>query len=128
MTVQKEQMTRAHILVVEDETIVAMDIENQLLGLGYEVSAVVYSGEEAVQISTAQRPDLVLMDIMLEGEIDGIEASEIIRTRLDIPVVFLSAYADNSTLQRAKRTGPFGYVLKPFDHLSLHQVADGGMI
>ena len=103
------------ILVVEDEGIVAADIENSLLDLGYAVSAITNSGERAIEKARELLPDLVLMDIMLMGKLDGIDAGEHIRTHFDIPVVYLTAYSDRVTLQRAKLTEPFGYILKPFE-------------
>ncbi|MBW8041649.1 MAG: PAS domain S-box protein [Planctomycetes bacterium] len=107
-------MTSAKILVVEDESITAKDIQETLKGQGYDVPAVVLSGEEAVQKAESIRPDLVLMDIMLKGNVDGIEAAEQIRSRFDIPVVYLTAYADNEIIERARITEPFGYIIKPF--------------
>ena len=107
-------MKKSTILIVEDENIIARDIENKLKRLGYAVSGVVSSGEEAVGRVEVMPPDLVLMDIMLSGHIDGIEAAEQIRARFNIPVVYLTAYADEDTLGRAKVTEPFGYLLKPF--------------
>jgi len=113
-------MARANILVVEDESIVAMDIQERLRGLGYAVSAVASSGEEAIQKAAETHPDLVLMDIMLKGDMDGVEAAEQIRARFDIPVIYLTAYADENTLQRAMITEPFGYIIKPFEERELH--------
>jgi signal transduction histidine kinase/DNA-binding response OmpR family regulator len=110
----------AKILVVEDESIVAMDIKNRLVRLGYDVPSVAYAGEEAVEKATKICPDLVLMDIMLRGEMDGIEAARLILERLDVPVVYLTAFSDEDTLQRAKITGPFGYIIKPFEDRELH--------
>ncbi len=112
-------MTKAQIMVVEDEGIVAMEIEMRLKELGYVVSAVVASGDQAIEKVAEMRPDLVLMDIKLRGEVDGVEAAEQIRVRFDIPVVYLTAYADENTLQRAKITEPFGYILKPFEEREL---------
>jgi signal transduction histidine kinase len=112
-------MSKAKILVVEDEEIVAFDIENTLKDLDYEVPAVVASKEEAIIFAAEILPDLVLMDIMLQGSLDGIEAAQEIRIRFNIPVVYLTAYADSHTLQRAKITEPFGYVLKPFEEKEL---------
>ena len=102
----KGQLTK--ILVVENEGIVAMHLKNMLKSLGYAVSAVVFSGEEAIKKAAETHPDLVLMDIRLKGEMDGIEAAEQIRVRFNIPVVYLTAYTDDETLQRAKVTEPFG--------------------
>ncbi len=104
-----------HILVVEDELIIAENIRNELESIGYRASAVAVSGEEAVQKAVEMQPDLVLMDIKLQGAMDGVAAAEEIRSRFDIPVVYLTGYADEKTLQRAKITDPFGYVLKPFE-------------
>jgi PAS domain S-box-containing protein len=108
------------VLVVEDEMIVARDIENRLKNLGYTVVALASTGEEAVRTALDAVPDLVLMDIMLKGEMDGIQAAERINRELDIPVVYLTAYADETTLERAKITGPFGYIVKPFEQRGLH--------
>jgi two-component system, cell cycle sensor histidine kinase and response regulator CckA len=110
---------RPHILVVEDESILALHIRDSLISLGYRVAAVVDSGELALQEAEAKRPDLVLMDIRLKGEMDGIDTAEQIYARFDIPVVYLTAYADESTLQRAKLTAPFGYLVKPFEEAEL---------
>jgi len=112
-------MPKARIMVVEDESIIAIDIQNGLENLGYEVPAIVSSGEEAIHIAGELRPDLILMDIVLEGHIDGVEAADQILARFDIPVIYLTAYADDDTLQRAKITRPFGYILKPFDEREL---------
>ena len=107
-------MMKNTVLVVEDENIIAKDIENKLKRSGYVVVATVSSGEEAIKKTAEACPDLVLMDIMLAGDIDGIQAAEQIHTQFDIPVIYLTAYADENTLQRAKVTEPFGYLLKPF--------------
>ncbi len=112
-------MTKTKILVVEDESIVARDIGNMLLGLGYEVTGVVASGQEAVELARETRPHLVLVDIMLHGALTGFDAAEKIYTGYDIPIVYLTAYADEKTLQRAKKTEPFGYLLKPFEEREL---------
>jgi PAS domain S-box-containing protein/putative nucleotidyltransferase with HDIG domain len=112
-------MNKTKILVVEDESIVARDIRNMLLGLGYEVTAVVSGAKIAVQKAEETRPDLVLMDVMLQGEVTGVNAAEHIYTKFSIPVVYLTAYADSSTVQRAKKTEPFGYIIKPFEEREL---------
>lgn len=117
-------MSKAKILIVEDEIIVAMEIQERLKNLGYTVTAVVSYGEAAIQ-NTEQNPsDLVLMDIRLKGEVDGVETAKVISERFDIPVIFLTAYADNDTLQRAKITQPFGYILKPFEERELHTIIE----
>jgi two-component system, cell cycle sensor histidine kinase and response regulator CckA len=108
-------MARPQILVVEDESIVAEDMRAMLEGFGYAVPAIAFSGEEAVKKVLDTRPDLVLMDIVLKGQMSGIEAVERIRSRCNIPVVYVTAYADETTVRRAKVTEPFGYILKPFD-------------
>jgi PAS domain S-box-containing protein len=113
-------MARIKILVVEDEIIVAKDIKMRLENLGYSVSSLVSSGEEAIREVEENNPDLVLMDIVLQGEMDGIEAADQIRSHFNIPVIYLTAYADEKMLERAKRTGPFGYIIKPFDDRDLH--------
>ena len=112
-------MVRAKILIVEDESIVAFNIQNRLKGLGYAVVAVSPSGESAIQLAAQHHPDLVLMDIRLKGSIDGIEAAAQIRSRFQIPVVYLTAYTDEETLNRAKLTQPYGYILKPFESRDL---------
>lgn len=112
-------MRKTKILVVEDESIVARDIRNMLVGLGYEVTAVVPGAKSAVQKAQETTPDLVLMDVMLQGEITGVEAAEQIYTNFSIPVVYLTAYADSTTVQQAKKTEPFGYIIKPFEEREL---------
>jgi PAS domain S-box-containing protein len=112
------------ILVVEDESIVAMDIKHRLESMGYLVPAITSSGEEAVEKAAETIPDLVLMDIVLKGEMDGIDAAQQIKDSLDIPVVYLTAYSDERTLKRAKITGPFGYIIKPFEDRELHSAIE----
>ena len=107
------------ILVVEDEVIVAADIAGRLKKLGYAVTATVSSGEEAIEKVAENPPDLVLMDIVLKGHMDGVTAAEKIRINTNVPTVFLTAYADDKTLQRAKLTNPFGYIIKPFQQNDL---------
>lgn len=108
------------ILIVEDERIVARDIEKRLQRLGYRVSASVASGEEALRQIAVAPPDLILMDVQLKGSLDGIQTAEQIHASQGVPIVFLTAYADEDTLQRAKVTEPFGYIVKPFDERDLH--------
>lgn len=108
-------MGRAKLLIVEDEGIVALNIERRLEGLGYTIVGNVSSGEEAINVAEETCPDLVLMDIKLEGNVDGIEAAKQIRNRFQIPVVYLTAYTNEETLNRAKLTEPYGYILKPFE-------------
>ncbi|MGB9870023.1 MAG: methanogen output domain 1-containing protein [Methanothermobacter sp.] len=109
---------------MEDESIVAMDIKHRAEGLGYRVVGMAASGEEAIKLAREEKPDLVLMDIVLKGEMDGIEAAEVIREEMNIPVVYLTAYSDEKTLSRAKLTGPFGYIIKPFEDRELHSAIE----
>jgi two-component system, cell cycle sensor histidine kinase and response regulator CckA len=102
-------------MVVEDESIVAEDMKAMLEGFGYAVPAVAFSGEDAIKQACETHPDLVLMDIVLKGQMSGVEAVEHIRAHCNIPVVYVTAYADEKTVRRAKVTEPFGYLLKPFD-------------
>ncbi len=113
-------MEKPHILVVEDESVVALDIQNRLVNLGYDVPVIVSNGEEAIRKVETICPDLVLMDIKLKGEMDGVEAAEHIRTHFEVPVIYLTAYTDGPTLQRAKIAEPFGYLLKPVKERELH--------
>ncbi len=101
------------IIVVEDEVLLANDLKMSLENLGYEVCAIVDTAEKALELIERNQPDLICMDIVLKGKMDGIEAAEIIRSRWGIPVIFLTAYADNEILKRAKIAEPFGYLIKP---------------
>ena len=112
-------MEKSKILVVEDENIVALDIKNRLKKLGYSVPSIASTGEEAVKKAEITAADLVLMDIMLKGDMDGIEAAENIREQYNIPVIYLTAYADDKILERAKLTQPYGYISKPFKEKDL---------
>ena len=114
----------ATILVVEDDRVVARDIQQQLTRIGHTVVGVTAHGEASVQLAQEQSPEIVLMDIRLEGPIDGIAAAEQIRERCKIPVIFLTAYSDDETVRRATRAEPFGYLLKPFDESELRTAID----
>ncbi|MCU0574750.1 MAG: PAS domain S-box protein [Syntrophobacteraceae bacterium] len=107
-------MDPCRILVVEDEAVVAMDIEERLRRLGYEVAGHAVSGEEAISLAASRLPDLVLMDIRLRGAMDGIAAADEMRRRFSLPIVFLTAFSEDETLDRAKRIEPSGFILKPF--------------
>ena len=109
----------AFILVVEDEHIVARDIRAMLESLGY-TAGTAGSGEEALEKAAELRPDLILMDIVLKGRMDGIDAAAQVRDRLQTPVIYLTAHADEQTVQRAKLTAPYGYILKPFEERELY--------
>jgi EAL domain-containing protein (putative c-di-GMP-specific phosphodiesterase class I)/AmiR/NasT family two-component response regulator len=106
--------TQSKILVVEDEALAAENIARHLRKQGYEISAIVASGEEAIAKAYDLCPDLILMDISLQGDIDGILATHQITSQLNVPVVYMTAYADDKTLERAKSTNPYGYLVKPF--------------
>ncbi len=108
-------MEKKNILVVEDEVVIAMDLQATLIDLGHDVPEIVTSGEAAIQTALALHPDLILMDIHLSETLDGIDAAAAIMEVLDIPVIYLTAYADEETLKRASFTAPFGYILKPFE-------------
>ena len=110
----------AQILLVEDERIPALNLQQRLTRLGYDVPAVAASGAEAIALIEARRPDIVLMDIHIDGEIDGIETASRIAPELMIPVIYLTAYSEEATLQRAAATKPYGYLLKPFSERELH--------
>ena len=118
------RMTTTKILVVEDESIVARDLINRLNRFGYAVLGTVASGEEALEEIGRSRPDLVLIDITLRGSIDGIETAARIREEFGLPVVYLTAHSDDHTLERAKKTEPLGYILKPFEDRELHATLD----
>lgn len=113
-------MIEKKILVVEDESIVAEDLRDSLINLGYAVPSVVSSGEKAIRTAMDISPDLVLMDIVLQGEMDGIEAAKQIRLNYDIPIVYLTSYSDEQILERAKITEPYGYIIKPFKERELN--------
>ncbi|MCQ8104136.1 PAS domain S-box protein [Methylomonas sp. SURF-2] len=108
------------IMIVEDEGIIAMDIRKQLTDFGYEVVATAFSGGQAISLAHEHKPDLVMMDIVLKGDMDGISAARAISNTLHIPVIFLTAYSDPNTLRRAKATGAYGYLIKPFRPDELH--------
>ena len=112
-------MADEKIMIVEDEIVIAMELQRNLDNLGYTVTGIVSSGEKAVESAGTDKPDLVLMDIKLSGEMDGIEAAKRIHDRYEIPIVYLTAHADEKTLQRAKLAEPFGYLVKPFSEVEL---------
>ena len=112
-------MTPATLLIVEDQAVVAADLGDRLVRYGYKVCGVAASGEEALALAHQHRPRLALMDIRLQGEMDGIQTAEMLRHELDLPVIFLSAHSDEPTLQRAKNAAPYGFLMKPFDEREL---------
>ena len=113
-------MSKTNILIVEDESIVAKDIQHSLKKLGYIVVGICSTGEDAIKVTEEVKPDLILMDIMLKGEMSGIDAATHIREKYNIPVIYLTAYADESTLSKAKVSEPYGYIIKPFKEIDLH--------
>jgi PAS domain S-box-containing protein len=120
----EEQIAQESVLIVEDEKIVALHIKNRLESMNYHVVGAVPTGEEAVAMAEKKRPDVILMDIMLKGRMDGIEAAEIINETNSIPIVFLTASADDKSIQRAKITEPYGYLLKPFEERDLRSTIE----
>lgn len=111
---------KINILIVEDELLIAKNLSHKLQKLGYEIVGIVCSGADAIQRANEMKPDLILMDIVIKGDIDGIETAALINQELDIPIVYTTAYADDETLQRAENTGSYGYLLKPFKERELH--------
>ncbi len=112
------------ILIVEDELLVAEDIAFRLKSLGYVITDLLISGEEVLPSIEKEKPDLILMDIMLKGKLDGIQTHELINRKYKIPLVYLTSYSDEKTFSRAKLTQPFGYIIKPFDERELHTVIE----
>jgi len=117
-------MNNIKILIAEDEQIVAKNIEKRLTADGYQVVASVSTGEDAIEKAKLYSPDIILMDIKLKGNLDGIETADILRRNFQLPVIFLTSYADEETFQRAKSTEPFGYLIKPFDNKELNRVVE----
>lgn len=117
-------MENINVYIVEDESIVAKDIQNSLKKLGYNVLGISNNGEDALKNIAEQEPDIVLMDIMIKGAMTGIDVAEKVKSEYNIPVIFLTAYADESTLSKAKITEPYGYILKPFKEVDLHSTIE----
>ncbi|OLP17955.1 hypothetical protein BST81_12950 [Leptolyngbya sp. 'hensonii'] len=115
-------MLPTNILIVEDELLIAHNLARSLKKLGYQIVDVVSSGDAAIQSAAIKKPDLVLMDIVIKGELDGIETAAKIRQSYDIPIVFITAYADDETLGRAAEVSAYGYILKPFKEKEVHIV------
>ena len=109
------QKLKPKILIAENERMIAVDIKNSLHRISCDIIGIVSSGEEVISKVNKEKPDLILMDITLDGAFDGIETAEIISSKYDIPVIYLANYNDRETLQRAKITEPYGYLVKPFD-------------
>jgi CheY-like chemotaxis protein len=128
----RQPLTQSHnngyrILVVEDEAIIAMDIESILRKMGFSHPEIVHSGEESIQKVAAGRPHLVLMDIKLKGNLDGIQAAKQIFYHYHVPVVYITAFGDESTLKRANGTARFGYITKPFEEKELQSTIQNAL-
>jgi CheY-like chemotaxis protein len=117
-------VSSARILIVEDQFVVALDVQRRLSALGYSVAGITARGEDAVRMAGELRPDLVLMDVQLQGSMDGVAAAEQIRNDYGLGVVYLTAHADEATLRRVRDTQPLGYVLKPFDEHELRKAIE----
>ncbi|MBC7411477.1 MAG: response regulator [Bacteroidia bacterium] len=112
-------MSKINVVVVEDESIVSKDIQNSLKKIGYNVVGAAATADSAIALIEEFKPDVVLLDIMIKGEKSGIDVAEYIRENHSIPVIFLTAYADNATFNKAKNTEPYGYIIKPFKEIDL---------
>jgi CheY-like chemotaxis protein len=121
------EQKKINILIVEDEAIVALDLKNRLEGLGYSVSAIVATGEEAITKADAVRPDLVLMDIRLKGDLDGIAATRAIHAHSRVPVIYVTALTDQNTRQRSEATEHHGYLAKPLEDAELCAVIEAAL-
>jgi two-component system, response regulator PdtaR len=115
------------ILVAEDERIVAMDLKQTLQKLGYQVTSIVNTAVDAIQKVEVEKPDVVLMDIMLDSLLDGIEAAHIISYKYNVPIIYVTAYTDEHTLNRAKATQPFDYIIKPYDENKLREKIESAL-
>src|SRR5688572_4401634 len=115
---------RPAILVVEDERIVAKDLQQTLIALGYDAFAIASSAEQALARATERCPDLVLMDIRIQGKRDGVETAALLRERFSVPVVYLTAHADDTTMERARQTEPHAYLLKPVKSAELRSAIE----
>ncbi len=115
------------VMIVEDEFIIALDLKDIVKSYGYNVVAVATSGPDAVEKANKFEPELVLMDIMLKGKIDGVEAADSIRKKLDIPIVFVSSFSDEESVVRASKVSDYGYLVKPFDKEQIKAVIEAAL-
>ena len=106
-------MRNLNVLEVEDEVLIGLGLEQSLIKLGYQVNAIVSTGGQAIEMVKNEQPDIILMDIRLQGELDGVETAEIIQSQFDIPIIFQTAYAEESIIIKAKKTWAFRYLIKP---------------
>jgi len=113
-----------NVLVTEDEVIVRKDIERCLTQLGYNIIATADNGADAISLALKHEPNICLMDIMIKGDMNGIEAAQEIKSKIDVPVIFLTAYADEDTLSKAKVAEPHGYILKPFKDVDIQTAVE----
>ena len=113
------KMKKISVLIVEDEIIVSKDLEYSLKSLGYNVVGCVATGVKAIELAKKSKPDIILLDIMLKGEMSGIDAAGIISKTLNIPFIYLTAYSEENTIEEAKKTGPYGYIVKPFKEIDI---------
>jgi len=118
----------SNILIVEDEKIIAEDLRLTLSALGHKIIGVATTGESAIKIAGAFRPDFVLMDIMLDGEVDGVQAAEQLKVDYNIPVIYVTAYSDEKTRKKAEMTEPLGYINKPFEERELLDIIEKAYI
>jgi CheY-like chemotaxis protein len=114
-----KKMLNLKILIVEDEIIVAEDLKQRLENLGYNIVGIAAKGRDALKITGETNPDLILMDIMLKGELDGIDTAQTIRNVYNIPFIYLTGSTDNTIRERAETTKPLGYIIKPFDDIGI---------
>lgn len=121
-------MKDVELLICEDERLIALDLERRLDNLGYYVSAIATTGQDAIELARERRPDLVLMDIRLEGTMDGINAAEVLIHELNIPTIFLTSYMEESTLKAALQLGPIGYLMKPVNDSELNAAIASGLL
>lgn len=122
-----EAMSKTKILIVEDESIIAKDLQTILTDEGYEVPYTATNSKDALKYTEELRPDLILMDVIIQGPVDGVTTAKIINNLYDIPIIFLSAYSDKNTLSRARDVGSYGYLLKPCDERELAIAVDFGL-
>ena len=120
-------MAEAKILVVEDDALTALGIQNKLVGLGYSVSGIAATGEDALKMVEEHHPDLVMMDVKLQGKLDGVQTARLIHQQHNIPVIYLTAYSDEETLLRAQDTEPLGFLLKPINRNILNTTIQIGI-
>ncbi|MGB2690515.1 MAG: response regulator [Desulfobacterales bacterium] len=113
------KISAGKMMVVEDEVVIAMRLQQRLTSMGFDITGVAYSGEDAVEQARRLRPDLILMDIMIPDKLDGIAAAKIVKAELGIPVVFLTAFSEDKIIERAREAEPYGYILKPFQDREL---------